>query len=248
MKHFDYSEAPYPIRDDIPEAYRTYWDQLAQPGTWLTGKERVAIAQEVRNALVCPYCAERKNALSPYAFPGEHLHSGNLPELVVDAVHRVVTDQTRITQAYIDDNASKGLSNEAYVELVGVVVAVLSIDEFHRALGMPVEALPDPLPGNPSQYKPANLSDDIGFVPTVPPKGAVGEESDLWSKELLARNVMRALTLVPNAFREWHAISAAQYLALDQMPDYFQDDARSINRLQMELVAGRVSAVNECFY
>ena len=247
MTAFSYADAPYPVRSDIGEAYRTYWDELARPGTWWTGAERVAIAEEVRNALTCEYCAERKQALSPYNFPGEHSHSGKLPYPVVDAVHRVVTDQTRITQAYIDDNEAQGLSKAAYVELVGVVVAVFSIDEFNRALGLPVEALPHPQDGQPSQYTPAVLSDDIGFVPTVAPDGAVGNEADLWRNGFTA-NVVRALTLVPNALREWRKISNAQYLSFEQMPGFFQDASRSINRMQIELVAGRVSAINECFY
>ena len=247
LTNFDYGAAPYPIREDIPEAYRTYWSQLAAPGTWWTGAERVAIAEESRNALTCAYCAARKEALSPYTFPGEHTHSGKLPEVVVDAVHRVVTDQTRITQTYINDNETKGLSKGAYVELVGIVVAVVSIDEFHRALGLPVEELPEPLDGAPSEYIPQHLSEDIGFVPTVPPEGAVGDEEDLWPTGFAA-NVVRALTLVPNALREWRAIAAAQYIALGEMRGYFKDESRAINRLQMELVAGRVSAVNECFY
>ncbi len=247
MTHFDFRSAPYPIREDIGEAYRAYWDKLSAPGTWWTGEERIAIAQECRNALVCEFCAARKQALSPYNFPGEHTHSGALPDRVVDAAHRVVTDQTRITQAYIDDNAANGFSKGAYVELVGIVVAVLSIDEFHRALGMPVETLPQAQPGTPSGYAPPHLSDDIGFVPTVAPAGAVGDEADLWASGW-APNVVRALSLVPNALREWREIAAVQYLALEKMRGYFKDDTRSINRLQMELVAGRVSAVNECFY
>ena len=180
MSYFDYRNAPYPIREDIGEAYRAYWEKLAAPGSWWTGRQRIAIAQETRNALNCAYCAERKQALSPYTYPGEHDHSGGLPERAVDAVHRVVTDQTRITQSYVDDNASNELSKGAFVELVGIVVAVFSIDEFHRALGMPVEVLPEPQPGKPSEYQPANLSEDIGFVPTIPTDGAVGNEADLW--------------------------------------------------------------------
>ncbi len=247
MTYFDYSNAPYAIREDIPQAYRRYWQQLAEPGTWWTGEQRIAIAQEVRNALQCDHCEARKDALSPYAFAGDHTHNGVLPELAVDAVHRVVTDQSRITQSYVNDNETGGLSKPAYVELVGVVVCVLSIDEFHRALGLPLEALPVAQSGQPSEYLPARLSDDIGFVPTVPPDGAIGEEADLWPGEMTA-NVVRALTLVPNALREWREIAAAQYLAFEQMMGWFSDDSRAINRLQMELVAGRVSAVNECFY
>lgn len=247
MPCFEFHDAPYPIRKDIGAAYRRYWETLAAPGSWWTGEQRIAIAQETRNALTCTFCAERKNALSPYAFAGEHQHSGGLPDRAVDAVHRVVTDQTRITQSYVDDNAANGLSEAAYVELVGVVVAVFSIDEFHRALGMPVEALPEAKPGDPSEYLPAKVSRDIGFVATVPPDGAVGNEQDLWGSGRTA-NVLRALSLVPNAVREWRDVAAAQYLSFEGMANFVKDEARSIDRMQMELVAGRVSAVNECFY
>lgn len=247
MQHFDYHSAGFPIRPDIAETYRNYWQQLAGPGTWWTGPERVAIAQEVRNALTCSCCAERKQALSPYTFAGEHEHSGVLPERVVDAVHRIVTDQTRITQAYINDNADKGLSKAAYVELVGIVVTVFSIDEFNRALELPQEPLPEPLDGNPTQYTPAHVSDDMGFVPTVAVDGTVGEEADLWPAGFAA-NVIRALSLVPNALREWRDVASTQYLSFARMQNYGQEDDRAISRMQMELVAGRVSAVNECFY
>ena len=75
----------------------------------------------------------------------------------------------------------------------------------------------------------------------------MGAEADLWPAGFTA-NVLRALTLVPDALRDWKDISSVQYLAMEKMPSFFKDDSRSINRLQMELVAGRVSAVNECFY
>ena len=247
MNFLDHTSAPYPIREDITAACRTYWSQLAGPGTWWSGAERVAIAEESRNALTCAFCEARKSALSPYAFEGEHDSTTDLPPRAVDAVHRVMTDQTRITGAWIEDNAENGLSKEAYVELVGVVVAVFSIDEFHRALGMPLEPLPQPESGAPSEYRPAVLSDDMGFVPTVPEDGAVGEEADLWTSGF-APNVVRALTLVPNALREWRAIAAALYIPLEVMGDYARDLGRAIDRTQMELVAGRVSSVNECFY
>jgi hypothetical protein len=247
MTTFDYDAAPLAIRLDIPAAHRAYWHTLAGPGSWWTGEERVAVAEESRKAVDCPYCAARREALSPYAFPGTHRHGGRLPEVAVDAVHRIVTDQGRITRAWIEDNAANGLSREAYVELVGVVVNVLSIDEFHRALDLPLEPLPVPRPGGISRYRPDMLSDDIGFVPTIPPARAVGREAGLWPGGRAA-NVLRALSLVPDALRDWLALSAAQYLAVERMGNFVQDDERSIDRLQMELVAARVSAVNECFY
>ena len=147
MPHYQYENSPYPIRSSLTAAYQNYWGALARPGTWFTGAERVAIAEEVRNALNCPFCAERKAALSPYAVKGEHHCGSVLDARVVDAVHRVITDQSRITQAFIDDNATNGLTEEHYVELVGIAVTVFSIDEFNRALGLPLESLPEPEAG-----------------------------------------------------------------------------------------------------
>lgn len=247
MNYFEYSDAPFEIRDDIKVAHRAFWRKLASPGSWWQGSERVAIAEESRIALSCDYCSERKQALSPYTFQGQHEHTGRLPELAVDAVHRVVTDQGRITATYVNDNVANGLSKEEYVELVGIVVAVLSIDEFHRALGLALEPLPEPVGGDISRYRPAHLSEDIGFVPTVPPDGSVGEEADLWPNGRSA-NVVRALTLVPDALRDWRDLSGAQYLSFADMQNFVKHDDRAINRMQMELIAGRVSSVNECFY
>ncbi len=252
MDTFDYSLAPYPIRTDIRKAHQTFWQHLAGPGSWWTGAERVAIAAESRQALNCEFCKQRKQALSPYQFAGQHTASSPetnriLPEIAVDAVHRIITDQTRITAKFVEDFAASGLGKGAYVELVGLVVAMFSIDEFHRALDLPLEHLPTPEPGKISEYQPAVLSEDIGFVPTIPPDGTVGAEADLWPIGRTA-NVVRALTLVPDALRDWRMLGDAQYLSFESMANFVGDPNRAINRMQTELIAGRVSAINECFY
>lgn len=244
---FQYRDAPVPIRPDIGAAHRAFWHRLAGPGSWWTGDERVAIAAESRLALDCPLCAARRQALSPHAVAGEHRHGGRLPAAAVDAVHRIVTDQGRITRSWVEGNVGQGLAKPAYVELVGVVVAVLSVDEFHRALGLALEPLPAPREGQPDRRLPDVLGDDIGFVPTIPPHGAVGREEGLWPNGRSA-NVIRALTLVPQALRDWLELADAQYLSVPRMANFGHDDQRSIDRKQMELVAARVSAVNECYY
>ena len=244
---FSYSDAPYPVREDIKQAHKKFWGNLAQPGSWWTGAQRIAIAAEVRNAVDCEYCQERKSALSPFTVSGKHRQDGILDETAVNTVHQIVTDQGRITQAFVDDAAQQGLTKEHYVELTGIVVAVFSIDEFNRALGLAPEALPQAVAGDPSHYRPEHVSSDTGFVPMIPVDGAVGNESDLWPTGRSA-NVVRALTLVPNALRDWFSLASAQYLSLAGMSNLIRDDNRSINRMQMELIAGRVSAINQCFY
>jgi alkylhydroperoxidase family enzyme len=247
MSHFTYADSPYPVRRGLKDAHRNYWGALAGPGTWFSGAQRVAIAAEVRSALTCPFCAERKVALSPSAVTGEHQSDTALEPRMVDAVHRVITDQSRITQAFIDDIASAGFTEEQYVELVGIAVTVLSIDEFNRALGIPLEPLPVPQGGEPSHYRPGQAQRGTGFVAMIPADGATGEESDLWPRGRTA-NVLRALSLVPNAVREWMAVGAEQYLSMRGMARFSEIPGRSINRMQIELVAGRVSSHNECFY
>jgi hypothetical protein len=54
------------------------------------------------------------------------------------------------------------------------------------------------------------------------------------------------LSLVPSELRAWQDLSAAQYLQPDQMLQF--GNVRGISRSQIELVAGRVSLLNECFY
>ena len=248
MPHFNYAISEYEIRPDIPETYEWYWQRLAAPGSWWTGAERVAIAAEVRRAPDCEFCAERKEALSPYSLKGEHDSEPGSPlsPAAIDAVHRIVTDQTRITKSWIDSLADEGISAEAYVELAGIVVAVFSIDEFNRMLGLAPAPLPASQPGEPTGYRPALEDREIGFVPMLPRDGNVGAEADLWGER--GANVVRALSIVPDAVRDWFRIAGAQYLTPAGMANMVKDDNRVIDRMQMELIAGRVSAINQCFY
>ena len=60
------------IRAELSASHDRVWQQLAAPGTWLTGSERVAVARELRAAGNCPLCRERKASLSPGAIKGHH--------------------------------------------------------------------------------------------------------------------------------------------------------------------------------
>ena len=92
MTPFSYADAPFTVRADIGAAHRKFWHAPAGSGSWWTGAERVANAEESRRAVDCALCRTRKAALSPYAVAGTHDHGQALPEAAVDAVHRVATD------------------------------------------------------------------------------------------------------------------------------------------------------------
>ena len=128
---------------------------------------------------------------------------------------------------------------------MGVVVGLQSIDNFDRALGLALEPLPTPLPGDPSRYRPASAVQEEAYVPMIPANGNSGDEADLWSS--MTGNVIRAMSLVPDAVRSLKELSAAHYLKLEDVPD---PTVRmpGLLRPQVELIAGRVSALNECFY
>ncbi len=247
MTDVSYEAAPVPVREDLLAAHRRAWRRLARAGNWWTGAERVAIAAEVRNAWHCSLCKERKAALSPYLIAGTHDRISKLPQSAVDVIHRVVTDPGRLTQAWFQKTmAAREITDAQYVEIIDVVVTVVSIDSFCRGIGVPLHPLPEPEAGEPLCYRPAAAQLEEAWVPMIPTEGAGGAEADLWNAEGQVGNVIRALSLVPDAVRQLGDLSSAHYVPRDRLMDFTW--GRSLSRAQMELIAGRVSALRGCFY
>ena len=244
MEAFRYDATPDPIRPDLAEAHRRAWAHVAGPGTWLTGAERVAVAEETRRARDCALCRERKEALSPFAVEGEHDAAGVLPAPLVDEIHRVTTDAARLSETWYRSLLDEGLTAERYVEALGVAVIVISVDRFHHAMGLPPEPLPSPLPGEPTRVRPEGVVEGEAWVPMQASKRVAAEMG--LPAAAPAPFVIRALSLVPAEMHAWGDLSEAQYLGREDMRRF--EKLRAIDRSQIELVAGRVSALNECFY
>ncbi len=240
--------SPVDVREDIVAAHSLFWRRLAQAGTWWSGAQRVAIAAEVRAARACRLCGERKAALSPHAVSGEHDCSEEgraaLPDVAIDAVHRVTTDASRLGKTWLEKTLAGGISDAQYIELVDVVVAVTSIDFVCRGLGAALHPLPEPVPGEPSRVRPASARMEEAWLPMIPSGGARGSEADLWRGR--TGNVIRAMSLVPEAVRDLKSLSAAHYLAVEQVTD--PGVGRTLTRPQIELLAARVASLNQCFY
>jgi hypothetical protein len=246
MSGLDYSAAGVPVREDLRETHRSLWEHVTSPGTWWTGTERVAIAEESRAALACSICRARKEALSPGAVSGEHDAIGKLPPNVVDAIHRVRTDPARLSRAWFDGVLGSGLEVTRYVELIGVVTLVAGVDFCLHALGIPAFPLPEPRPGAPSRARPAGAKPGPGWVPTIAAEDAVGPEEGLYGDPPVAPHIVRALSLVPDEVRALRRSSNATYVPMSKLMD--PRYGRDLDRMQIELVAARVSALNECFY
>ena len=236
------------VREDLVAAHRRQWQRLGRAGTWWNGAERVAIAREVRRAWDCPLCRERKAALSPYAVPGEHAPVAELGAAAVDVVHRVTTDPGRLSRVMYDRALAAGLDAEHYVELIGVVATVVSIDSFCRGISVALHPLPDPAPGQPSRYRPSAARMERAWVPLIPDGYAREPEADLFDDGPghHTGNVIRALSLVPDEVRGVKDLLAAHYVPMQRFMD--MTFHRSLSRAQMELVASRVSALRSCFY
>jgi len=60
-------------------------------------------------------------------------------------------------------------------------------------------------------------------------------------------NIRMPLTLVPDETRGFFDLCASQYLPGPAMTD-FGKEYRAITHAQIELLAGRISAINQCTY
>ena len=75
------------------------------------------------------------------------------------------------------------------------------------------------------------------------PEDAAGPEKGLYGGLPMVPNIMRALSSVPDHVRALLDWMGSHYVSVSDL-----SEERAIDRLQIELVASRVSALNECFY
>ncbi len=243
MAAFSYAGTTVAVGDDIADSHRSAWDQLARPGTWWTAAERLAIAARGRHRF-----AERATPPWLRAEPPADEH---LPAEAGPVVDLVTLDAARIDRQSADgavaalggrgqgrSTLERGQGRSTlergqgrYVELIGIVATVAMIDILAESVGVGPEPLPEPLPGEPSEERPDGLGDIGAHVPALDP--------------FPFANVARALSLVPDANTLFRTVSVPAYSAPGF--DRLTWDT-PLSRPQVELVASRVAAMNECFY
>ncbi len=232
-----YSDSRYHVRDDLAGVHARQIDQLA--GAWGTGAQRLAVAVETRQA---GYEAGR---LEPSAGGAESANA-DLPEAARTMVRRLAVDPKDVDEESYEEARRGGLSDEEYVEIVGLVARVTNLDM--RGIGVDLRPLPTARPGAPSRERPAAAVQELAWVPTVPNPPDGGAAADELYGGKPKPYIVRGMSLVPDELRRHLELEEVQYLPLHRImvPDYQHHEGFS--RAQAEVVAGRVSAINECFF
>lgn len=235
-----------PIRASLDRERERAWQRLAAAGTWWSGQQRLDIAAESRHATGCALCQRRKQALSPYTVAGQHDHLGLLSEPMVDIVHRLATDAGRLTKTWLSATLQADVSEEQYVEAIGVVATITALDSFDHALGLPLRPLPPAQAGAPSRHRPAGAKRDLAWVATVAPQDLTNADPDPYTRHG-NKNIHRALSLVPQEVINFFDLDVELYLKDHEIRD-FDREYRALSHAQIELLAGRVSLLNGCYY
>ena len=208
---FEFVGSAAPVRADIVRLFRREWERLARPGTWWSGPERVAIAARARHARY------------DEAAPGPVL--GKVAEEVTDTV---AARPAAVRRAWVAEVADE-LGYPKYVEIVGVVSRLASVDSFHKGVGADREPLPEPEPGTASHAEEPIARLGPAWVPMV------GGSS-----------ITQALSLVDAESIAQEDMHGPMYMTYEGMAEL--DYVGGLSRAQMEVVASRTSVVNECFY
>ena len=234
------------IRQDLRDSHEQAWRAIASPGTWLTGHRRVAVAAEIRHALGCAHCARIREALSPFSVQGMHDTLGALAGAEVEVVHRIVNDPGRLSESWVQSVLARGLVEGEYVEIVGLIAMVMMMDTFSRAMGLPLRALPEPVPGEPTRYRPPGAKKQAAWLPITEPEDAVESDGPMYPSPK-AGYIYRGLSMVPQSLRDYWKLAFTHYLPSEAVYK-FDRSIRAISRPQTEMLAARVSALHQCVY
>ena len=220
------------VRRDLMLAHEQAVSALSAPGTWWTGAQRRELAATALLAITETQPVPPWVGVSTVA----NKLPANLtaPKIAHDAIYRISRHAATLTREWYEKVVAE-IDPLAFVELCGIACTIASVGAFRRALNLPNLELGPVVAGEPRRSKPENLvTAQLNWVPVVGPA----------DKEAA---VVQAFTAVPETNRVIWAMADAQYI-----PDKEMVDPRwtrgTLSRLQIELVATRVSQQRECFY
>ncbi|MFM8687477.1 MAG: hypothetical protein ACKODR_01745 [Acidimicrobiaceae bacterium] len=220
------------VRQDLVRAHNKAIAALSKPGTWWTGAQRRELA------LTAQLAVSERDPVAPWVGVSSVTNklSANLtvPKIAHDAIYRISRHAATLTREWYEKVTAE-INPLAFVELCGIACTIASVTAFRRALGLPALEVGPAESGQPSKQKPDNIvAAKLNWVPVVGPA----------DKDAA---VVQAFTAVPETNRAIWAMADAQYIPDKEMVDPNWTRG-TLSRVQMELVATRVSQQRGCFY
>ena len=209
------------VREDLVEVHRRSLAHVASPGARLTAERRVQIAEVARDAYLTP------EPSPPWVRPFD--------DPARDVAYRIARHAGTITEQWYEQIISDGMDPLEFVEILGVVIATVAPTAFARAAGVPLPGLPPPVVGQPTGREASELAPaKLNWVPVAAPADQTA-------------SVVQALSALPDEWDNLWRLAGAQYMSDRQMDDPLWNRG-TLSRPQMELIAGRLSLIRECFF
>jgi hypothetical protein len=208
------------LRPDLAEAHERTWDAISSAGTWWSASERRALANAAISAM---WSGDSEPSLGEGA-----------PEVALRAAARLGSGRPHVTREWYEDVRDR-IGALPYVELVGLVAVAAAASSLRRTLGLPDRELSTDDERGPSRIPSPELADaKWNWVPVAAPADKTAA-------------VVQALTAVPGTFDELWSLADAQYIPDAEMVDP-KWTRGTLSRVDMELLATRVSFSRECHY
>ena len=220
------------VRQDLVRAHNQAIAALSKPGTWWTGAQRRELAITAQLAIsesepVAPWVGVSTVANKLPA-------SLTAPKIAHDVMYRISRHAATLTRDWYEKVTAE-INPLAFVELCGIACTIAPVMAFRRSLGLPALEVGPAESGQPSNKEPDNIvAAQLNWVPVVGPA----------DKDAA---VVQAFTAVPETNRVIWAMADAQYIPDKEMVDP-KWTRGTLSRVQMELIATRVSQQRECFY
>lgn len=236
-----YADSDYPVGDELDRAHAAQFENFARAGTWGTAAQRLAVISEARQAGIDAGLLEAPENVGASS-------DIELPAAIRAVIRTLAVDCPDFDMATYQAARDAGLSDPEVAELVAIVSFVVNLDVFARGIGVPLRPFAEPQAGSPAREVPSEAVLEKAFLPTIPNVPDGGD----FGKELYHGHfkpyIMRALSIVPSEYRAHVALEEAQYNPLPKVPVVEYCHHAGLTRPQVEIVAGRVSAINDCFY
>jgi hypothetical protein len=237
-----YHDAKLSIRAGLVAAHERTLASFSAPGRWWNGDERSAIVAEVRAAR-CDAGLQDS--------PVPNTSSAKLSAPAKHVARQVGVTTNKLGPEFYAQALKDGLTDAEYCEIVGIASRAANVDVFARGIGVPSRTLAAPENGEPSRVRPQTARDEGAWVESIP-SGHRGKQEaiDTYGSSAVegAPFIYRALSLVPEEAQGLIELGSSQYVVISEFMDLNFTFEPEISRTQVELLAARVSAINECFY